>query len=72
MVEVRKWPSPNDPTVPEGATEEPRILSDEEDVERVTRREAQQAHAPHPIWPDADYPYRQAGESSPAPGHRRR
>ena len=71
MVEVRKWPSPDDPTVPEEATEEPHILSDEEEDERAARREDQQDREIHPIWPNADYPLRQGGESSPAPAHRR-
>jgi hypothetical protein len=61
-----------DPTVPEEATVEPHILSDEEEDERAAQREQQQEAAPHPIWPDADYPLRQAGESSPAPTKRHR
>lgn len=61
-----------DPTVPEEATEEPHILSGDEEDERGARREEQQEHAPHPIWPMADDPLRQAGESSPAPAKRRR
>ena len=59
-----------DPTVPEEATVEPPILGDEEEDERAARRGDEQEHAPHPIWPDADYPLRQGGESSPAPGKR--
>jgi hypothetical protein len=62
--------APGDPTVPEEATEEPHIRGDEEEDERAARREEQQEHAQHPIWPDADDPLRQAGESSPAPGKR--
>jgi hypothetical protein len=64
--------SEGDPTVPEEATVEPHIRSDEEEDERAARREEQQEGARHPIWPDADYPLRQAGESSPAPRQRRR
>jgi hypothetical protein len=60
-----------DLTVPEDATEEPHIRSDDEEDERGARREDQQDHATHPIWPDADDPLRQGGESSPAPTHRR-
>ena len=62
--------NPRDPTVPEEATEEPHIRGDEEEDERGARREDQQDHAAHPIWPDADDPLRQAGESSPAPAKR--
>lgn len=61
-----------DPTVPEAATDEPHILSQDEEVERAARRTEQQEHAVHPIWPLADYPLRQAGEMSPAPAQRRR
>ena len=64
--------TPNDPTVPEEATDESRIRGDEDEDERAARREEQQEHAPHPIWPDADYPYRQGGEMSPAPAKRHR
>jgi hypothetical protein len=64
------WRREEDPTVPEEATVEPHILSDEEEDERAARREEQQEHSPHPLWPDADYPLRQGGESSPAPGKR--
>ena len=60
-----------DSTVPEEATEEPHIRSDAEEDERGARREDQQDHAQRPIWPDADDPLRQGGESSPAPVHRR-
>ena len=60
-----------DATVPEEATEEPHIRSDDEEDERGARREDQQDHATQPIWPEADDPSRQAGESSPAPAHRR-
>jgi hypothetical protein len=60
-----------DPTVPEEATEEPHILSDEDEDERGARREFQQEHAAHPIWPMADDPLRQGGESSPPPAKRR-
>jgi hypothetical protein len=70
MPEVPRTPSTQDPTVPEEATEEPHILSDEEEDERAARRENDQDRAVQPIWPDADYPYRQGGESSPAPAHR--
>jgi hypothetical protein len=56
--------------VPEEATDEPHILSDEEQDQRAARREEQQEHSRWPIWPDADYSLRQAGESSPAPGKR--
>jgi hypothetical protein len=70
MAGVRTRLPTDDPTVPEAATEEPHILSDEEEDDRAARREEEQDHAPHPIWPDADYPFRQAGESSPAPAHR--
>jgi hypothetical protein len=61
-----------DPTVPEDATAEPRIRSGDEEDARGARREDQQDHAPHPIWPMADDPLRQAGESSPDPTKRRR
>ena len=64
--------SPDDATVPEDAKVEPHILSNEEEAERGARREEQQERSPHPIWPNADYPLRQAGESSPAPGKRNR
>jgi hypothetical protein len=67
-----RWKERGDPTVPEAATDEPHILSEDEEVERAARREAQQEHAAHPIWPMADYPLRQAGEMSPAPAQRRR
>ena len=60
-----------DPTVPEEATVEPHIRSDEEEDERGALREQQQEESRHPIWPDADDPLRQGGESSPAPAHRR-
>jgi len=60
----------NDPTVPEDAADEPHIRGDEEEDDRAARREAQQEHSSHPIWPDADYPLRQGGESSPAPAKR--
>jgi len=69
MVEPRAWED-GDPTVPEAATEEPHILSGEEEDERGARREEQQEHAPRPVWPMADDPMRQAGESSPAPAQR--
>ena len=58
------------PTVPEEATEEVEIRSGQEEDERGARREEQQERAPHPIWPEADDPLRQGGESSPAPAHR--
>jgi hypothetical protein len=58
-------------TVPEEATEEPQIRGDEEEDERGARREDQQDQSVHPIWPEADDPLRQGGESSPAPAHRR-
>jgi len=61
----------DDPTVPEAAGVEPHIRGDEEEDERAARREEQQEHTPHTIWPDADYPLRQGGESSPAPAKRR-
>lgn len=61
---------PGDPTVPEAATEEPHIRGDSEEDDRAARREDQQEHSPHPIWPDADYPFRQGGEMSPAPTKR--
>ena len=67
-----RWKERGDPTVPEEATDEPHILSEDEEVERAARREEQQEHAAHPIWPMADYPLRQAGEMSPAPAQRRR
>ena len=60
----------DDPTVPEEATEEPQIRGDQEEDERAARREDQQEQSTNPIWPDADYPLRQGGESSPAPAHR--
>jgi hypothetical protein len=60
----------DDPTIPEEATDEAAIRGDREEDDRAARREAQQEHTPHPIWPDADYPFRQGGESSPAPGKR--
>jgi hypothetical protein len=60
----------DDPTVPEEAADEPRIRGDDEEDDRAARREAQQEHSTHPIWPDADYPLRQGGESSPAPAKR--
>jgi len=63
---------PPDPTVPEQATEEPYIRSGQEEDERGARREEQQEHSARPIWPEADDPLRQAGESSPAPAKRRR
>jgi hypothetical protein len=61
-----------DPTVPEEATHEPPIRSGDEEDERGARREDQQDHSVHPIWPMADDPLRQAGESSPDPTKRRR
>jgi hypothetical protein len=72
MVEPPARRPDSDPTVPEEAIEEPHIRSDEEEDERGARREDQQDHAQRPIWPEADDPFRQAGESSPAPSHRRR
>ena len=63
-----RWKERGDPTVPEEATDEPHILSEDEEVERAARREEQQEHAAHPIWPMADYPLRQAGEMSPPRG----
>jgi len=69
MVEPRKRQDV-DPTVPEDATDEPKILSGEEEDERSARREEQQERAPRPVWPMADDPLRQAGESSPAPAQR--
>ncbi|HMF41430.1 MAG TPA: hypothetical protein VKQ32_12080 [Polyangia bacterium] len=73
MVETWSLSTPDtDPTVPEEATVEPHILSDEEEDERAARREEQQEHSTRTLWPDADYPLRQAGESSPAPGKRHR
>lgn len=67
-----RWNRRGDPTVPEAATEEPHILSEDEEMERAARREEQQEHAAHPLWPMADFPLRQAGEMSPAPAKRRR
>ncbi len=69
MVEPRKTQD-GDGTVPEEATDEPKILSGEEEDERSARREEQQERAPQPVWPMADDPLRQAGESSPAPAQR--
>jgi len=60
----------DDPTVPEDAVVEPHILSAHEEEERAARRDDLQERSPHPIWPNADNPLRQAGESSPAPGKR--
>jgi hypothetical protein len=59
-----------DPTVPEQATDEPHTRGDQEEDDRAVHREDQQERSTHPIWPDADYPFRQAGESSPAPAKR--
>jgi hypothetical protein len=61
-----------DQTVPEEATEERAIRSGADEDARGARREDQQEHAAHPIWPMADDPLRQPGESSPAPAKRRR
>jgi hypothetical protein len=61
---------PGDPTVPEDAVVEPHILSENEEEERAARRNEQQEQSPYPIWPNADNPLRQGGESSPAPGKR--
>jgi len=63
--------SRRDPTVPEEATEEMQTRSGEDEDARGARREEQQEHAAHPIWPMADDPLRQPGESSPAPAKRR-
>ena len=71
MVQPRTQ-QPRDPTVPEEATDEPRIRSGQEEDERGARREDQQDHSARPIWPEADDPLRQAGESSPDPAKRRR
>jgi len=60
-----------DPTVPEDATDEPHTRGDEEEDERGARREDQQDRSAHPIWPEADDPLRQGGESSPDPAKRR-
>lgn len=57
--------------VPEEATEEPHILSEDEEDARAARRMERQEQSPYPIWPDAHDPLRQAGESSPAPWQRR-
>ena len=62
--------NPGDPTVPENAAVEPHILSQEEEKDRGARRADLQERSPHPIWPNADNPLRQGGESSPAPGKR--
>jgi len=70
MPEPRSPSTTDDPTIPEAATEEPHIRGDEEEDDRAARREEQQEHTSHTIWPDADYPFRQAGESSPAPAKR--
>ena len=72
MAEPRSDLEKGDPTVPEAATEEPRIRAGDEEDERGARREDQQDHAAHPIWPEADDPLRQGGESSPDPAKRRR
>jgi len=61
-----------DSTVPEDATDEPHTLAGEEEDERGARRAEQQERSPHPVWPQADDPMRQGGESSPAPDKRRR
>jgi hypothetical protein len=71
MAEVRSRPR-GDSTVPEEATEEPHIRGGDEEDARGAQRADQQEHAPHPIWPDADDPLRQGGESSPDPAKRRR
>jgi hypothetical protein len=62
--------SSDDPTVPEDAVVEPHIRSEAEEEERAARRDELQERSTHPIWPNADNPLRQAGESSPAPGKR--
>ncbi len=61
---------PGDPTVPEEAVVEPHTLSEGEEEDRAARRTEEQERSPHPIWPNADNPLRQGGESSPAPGKR--
>ena len=71
MAESRSDLEKGDPTVPEDAAEEPLIRGDEEEDERGARREEQQDRAPHPIWPEANDPLRQGGESSPARAKRR-
>jgi len=71
MAEPRSMPG-RDPTVPEEATEERDIWSGDEEDARGARREDQQDHSAHPIWPMADDPLRQPGESSPDPAKRRR
>ena len=59
-----------DSSVPEDATEEPHIRSDEEEDERGARREDQQDHATHPIWPEANDPLRRGGRGLASLAHR--
>ena len=61
---------PEDPSVPEDAVVEPHTRSEDEEEERTAHRAELQERSRHPIWPDADNPLRQGGESSPAPGKR--
>jgi hypothetical protein len=58
-------------SVPEDAQQEPHTESVAEEDERAARREDQQDRSAHPIWPEADDPLRQPGESSPRPEKRR-
>ena len=59
--------------VPEEATEEPVILTPEQDADRAARRLALQEGDPsHIDWPTAGNPLRAPGELSPTPAHRPR
>lgn len=58
--------------MPEDASQEPHTRGDEEEDQRGALRTDQQDHSPTPVWPEADDPLRQGGESSPDPAKRRR
>jgi hypothetical protein len=60
----------NEEKVPEAASEEPAILTPQEDAARATQRQAEQEREEKPVWPQPNDPGRQAGESSPAPEKR--
>jgi hypothetical protein len=55
------------PDIPEDATEEPRILTPEEDAERAARRADLEESEQLEIWPEPNDPLRQPGELSPPP-----
>lgn len=62
--------APDEDDVPEEATNEPEILTPEEDAQRAARRlESQEGERPG-RWPHTNDPLRQPGELAPAPDKR--